>query len=188
MIVEGKFPGVTKQSAIFSDAMPHAGAIAAELAAYCNYAAVYRTSPIGLQIKDGVPDEQRPILQKLAWDMVSKYPYAGIAKFEVPQPKEEGEKAASKPASGAAAAPDALKGWKETQDLPADTVVTDYNAYIERLPKAERPGVSNVKYYIDGDGQPGVAVLVIVEGVEWTHFLTYDKQSKRTAVKKFVSK
>jgi hypothetical protein len=31
-------------------------------------------------------------------------------------------------------------------------------------------------------------VLVIVEGVEWTHFLTYDKQNKRTAVKKFVSK
>jgi len=80
MIVEGKFPGVTKQSAIFNDAMPHAGPIAAELAAYCNYAAIYRTSPIGLQIKDGVPEEQRVILQKLAWETVSKYPYAGVAK------------------------------------------------------------------------------------------------------------
>ena len=80
MIVEGKFPGVTKQSAIFADAMPHAGPIAAELAAYCNYAAIYRTSPVGLQIKDGVPEEQRVILQKLAWETVSKYPYAGVAK------------------------------------------------------------------------------------------------------------
>ena len=79
MIVEGKFPGVTKQSAIFSDAMPHAGAIAAELAAYCNYAAIYRTSPVGLQIKDGVPEEQRVILQRIAWETVSKYPHAGIA-------------------------------------------------------------------------------------------------------------
>jgi hypothetical protein len=80
MIVEGKFPGVTKQSAIFSDAMPHPGAIAAELAAYCNYATIYRTSPVGLLIKDGVPEEQRVILQKLAWETVSKYPYAGVAK------------------------------------------------------------------------------------------------------------
>ena len=80
MIVEGKFPGVTKQSAIFSDAMPHAGAIAAELAAYCNYAAIYRMSPVGLQIKDGVPEAQRVILQKLAWETVSKYPYAGVGK------------------------------------------------------------------------------------------------------------
>ena len=80
MIVEGKFPGVTKQSAIFSDAMPHAGAIAAELAAYCNYAAIYRTSPEGLQIKDGVPEEQRVILQRIAWETVSKYPYAGVTK------------------------------------------------------------------------------------------------------------
>jgi len=80
MIVEGKFPGVTKQSAIFSDAMPHPGPIAAELAAYCNYAAIYRTSPVGLLIKDGVPEEQRVILQKLAWETVSKYPYAGVAK------------------------------------------------------------------------------------------------------------
>ncbi len=80
MIVEGKFPGVTKQSAIFSDAMPHPGAIAAELAAYCNYATIYRTSPVGLLIKDGVPEEQRVVLQKLAWETVSEYPYAGVAK------------------------------------------------------------------------------------------------------------
>ena len=80
MIVEGKFPGVTKQSVIFADAMPHPGPIAAELAAYCNYAAIYHTSPVGLQIKDGVPEEQRVILQKLAWETVSKYPYAGVAK------------------------------------------------------------------------------------------------------------
>jgi hypothetical protein len=60
--------------------MPHPGPIAAELAAYCNYAAIYWASPEGLRVKDGVPDEQRVILQKLAWDIVSKYPYAGVAK------------------------------------------------------------------------------------------------------------
>ncbi|GDX11086.1 hypothetical protein LBMAG57_28580 [Verrucomicrobiota bacterium] len=80
MIVEGKVPGVKKQSEIFADSMPHPGPLAAELAAYCNYAAIYRTSPEGLRVKDGVTDEQHAILQKLAWETVSKYPYAGIAK------------------------------------------------------------------------------------------------------------
>jgi hypothetical protein len=80
MIADGKVPGVKKQSEIFADTMPHAGPIAAELAAYCNYAAIYRTSPVGLQIKDGAPETQRAILQKLAWETVSKYPYAGVGK------------------------------------------------------------------------------------------------------------
>ena len=187
MIVEGKFPGVTKQSAIFADAMPHAGPIAAELAAYCNYAAIYRTSPVGLQIKDGVPEEQRVILQKLAWETVSKYPYAGVAKYDVSARSDVAGNAA--PAAGvvAPAKAEALKGWNATQDLPDDTVVTDYNDYIERLPKAERPGVSDVKYYVDGTGRNAVAVLVNAGGAQWTHLLVYDKQNKRTGVTRFVA-
>jgi len=198
MIVAGKFPGITKVnyrdkpgdrgSIMGGDIMPHQGHLGFRLGAYMHFAALYRMSPEGLKFPgkegDGLTDEQRPILQKLAWDMVSKYPYAGIAKFEAPQSPKEGEKAAPKP--GAANVPDALRGWKETQDLPAETVVDDYNEYIEKLPKAERPGVSNVKYYVDGNGQSGVVVLVFVERVEWTHFLTYDKQNKRTGVTKFA--
>ena len=82
--------------------------------------------------------------------------------------------------------PEALKGWKATQDLPADTVVTDYNDYIEKLPKAERPGVSDVKYYVDDMGRNAVAVLVNVGDTQWTHLLVYDKANKRTGVTKFV--
>jgi len=198
MIVAGKFPGITKVnyrnrpgdrgSIMGGDIMPPQGHLGHRLGNYMHFAALYRMSPVGLKLPgkegDGLTDEQRAILQKLAWDMVSKYPYAGIAKFEAPERPKEGEKADPKP--GAANVPDALKGWKETKDLPADTVVTDYNDYIEKLPKAERPGVSNVKYYLDGKGQSGVAVLVCVERVEWTHFLTYDKQNKRTGVIKFA--
>ena len=29
---------------------------------------------------DGITDEQHAILQKLAWETVSKYPYAGVTK------------------------------------------------------------------------------------------------------------
>lgn len=82
MIAEGKVPGVEKQSQVFSDAMPHAGPLAAELAAYCNYAAIYRRSPEGLAIKDGATAEQQAILQRIAWETVSKYPYAGVAPKE----------------------------------------------------------------------------------------------------------
>jgi hypothetical protein len=86
MIVAGKFPGITKQrnSVIGGDHMPHQGRPGARLGAYMHFAALYRMSPEGLLFPgkdgDGLTDEQRAILQKLAWDMVSKYPYAGIAK------------------------------------------------------------------------------------------------------------
>ena len=67
----------------------------------------------------------------------------------------------------------------------AEAVVTDYNAYIEKLPPAERPGVADVKYYVDGAGRSAVAVLVHVGDTQWTHLLVYDKQNKRTAITKF---
>lgn len=195
MIAAGKFPGVTKQSdgnsVLRGDIMPHQGLLGLRLGTYMHFAALYRMSPEGLKFPgkegDGLTDEQRPILQKLAWNMVSKYPYAGIAKYEAPRPSKGSEKTA--PAAGAAptAGPEALKGWKATQDLPADTVVTDYNEYIEKLPKAERPGVSDVKYYVDGTGRCAVAVLVNVGDTQWTHLLVYDKQNKRTGVTKFVA-
>ena len=194
MIVAGKFPGVTTQrnSVLASDIMPHQGLLGLRLGTYMHFAALYRMSPEGLKFPgkegDGLTDEQRPILQKLAWEMVSKYPYAGIAKFEAPQPSKEGDKTVPKSAVGATAVPDPLKGWKETQDLPADTAVDDYNDYIEKLPKAERPGVANVKYYVDGMGRNAVAVLVNVGDTQWTHLLVYDKQDKRTGVTKFVGK
>ena len=45
-----------------------------------HFAAIYGMSPEGLQWKTDFNAEQNRILQKLAWDMVSKYPPAGIAK------------------------------------------------------------------------------------------------------------
>lgn len=89
MIAAGKFPGEAKQSVgkisvLKGDIMPHQGLLGMRLGNYMHFAAIYRTSPEGLKLpgKDGdeLTDEQRAILQKLAWDMVSKYPYAGIAK------------------------------------------------------------------------------------------------------------
>ena len=82
LVLEGKYPGVTKQSDLWNDAMPHPGVHVMALSGYCHFAAIYRTSPVGLKIsrfKD-LTDEQHAILQRIAWETVSNYPHAGVAK------------------------------------------------------------------------------------------------------------
>ncbi len=80
MIVEGKFPGITKQSQLFRDPIGHGQGHVMLLAAYCDFAAIYGISPVGLKYEErSVSPEQHAILQKIAWDTVSTYPYAGIA-------------------------------------------------------------------------------------------------------------
>ncbi|MBI1314809.1 hypothetical protein GC176_26235 [bacterium] len=78
MVVAGQFPGVTSQSELFRDPIGHVGPIAQALAAYCNFVAIYRMNPQGLKVEfNGVTDEQQTILQKIAWETVSPYPWAG---------------------------------------------------------------------------------------------------------------
>lgn len=80
LVVAGKYPGVTKQSELFRDPIGHGGPHIQALAAYCNYAAIYRASPEGLQTpSQGLDDAQQAILQRLAWETVSEYPHAGLA-------------------------------------------------------------------------------------------------------------
>jgi len=93
LIMDGKYPGITKQSILFTDAIGHGTSPVQSLASYCNYVAIYRHNPMGMKVpaipetkdvagkKDapGVNDAQHAILQKIAWETVSEYPYAGIA-------------------------------------------------------------------------------------------------------------
>ena len=74
-------------------AIGHGTAPVQALASYCNYVAIYRHNPMGLkvsvipEVKDvagkkdapGVNEQQHAILQKIAWETVSEYPYAGLA-------------------------------------------------------------------------------------------------------------
>jgi hypothetical protein len=77
-VIEGKYPGIAKQSELFTDPIGHGGPQIQALASYCNFAAIYRISPEGHNLT-GLTDEQNAILQKLAWETVSAYPHAGIA-------------------------------------------------------------------------------------------------------------
>ena len=80
LVVEGKYPGVGKQSELFTDPIGHGGGHIHALASYCNFAAIYRISPEGLKMEvPGVDEAQHAILQKIAWETVSAYPYAGVA-------------------------------------------------------------------------------------------------------------
>ncbi|MCF7787694.1 MAG: hypothetical protein K9N47_16310 [Prosthecobacter sp.] len=79
MVVAGEFPGITKQSALFRDPIGHGQGQIMALAAYCNFAAIYRMSPVGhIAPERSINAAQHAILQKIAWDIVSKYPQAGV--------------------------------------------------------------------------------------------------------------
>ncbi|MCH2175059.1 MAG: hypothetical protein MK193_04965 [Lentisphaeria bacterium] len=76
MILEGKLPGVTKQSELYKDAMGHLSEIGERLHAYTIYASIYKHSPIGLSTTEWetTPEEKvlNEALQKAAWQAVNK--------------------------------------------------------------------------------------------------------------------
>jgi len=79
MVEAGSFPGVAKPSQLFTDAVGHGRNQILALTAYCNFAAIYGRSPLGLDLSlADVTAEQHRILQQLAWETVSHYPYSGI--------------------------------------------------------------------------------------------------------------
>ena len=80
LVAEGKYPGVTKQSELFTDPIGHGGPHLQALASYCNFVAIYRLSPEGLKMEvPGVDEAQHAILQRIAWETVSAYAYSGVA-------------------------------------------------------------------------------------------------------------
>ncbi len=83
LIVAGKAPGLTKQTDLFGDQIGHGKAPVLALATYCNFACLYRRSPVGLKDADPELDrlspELKPLLQQLAWETVTSYPWSGVA-------------------------------------------------------------------------------------------------------------
>ena len=61
----------------------HGKAPVLALATYCNFACIYRLSPVGLRDSDPALDklspELKPLLQQIAWDTVTAYPFSGVA-------------------------------------------------------------------------------------------------------------
>lgn len=82
LIEKVEAPGIHKQSDLFTDPIGHVKGPVQCLTAYCFFAAIYRRSPEGLDVSDPVLDgahpELRPLLQKIAWEVVTAYPPAGL--------------------------------------------------------------------------------------------------------------
>lgn len=96
MVAAGKFPGLSEQSELFIPGTWNAERHMRMLTAYCNFAVMFGVSPEGLspsvdhlnykakggesQSMTGITAQQHAILQELAWETVSQYPYAGIVR------------------------------------------------------------------------------------------------------------
>jgi hypothetical protein len=82
LIAAGKAPGLTKQTDLFTDPIGHGKEPVLALAAYCNFACIYKVSPVGLKVPNPALDklgpELDPLLRQIAWDTVAAYPLSGV--------------------------------------------------------------------------------------------------------------
>ncbi|HKI33152.1 MAG TPA: hypothetical protein VKA46_14975 [Gemmataceae bacterium] len=85
-IIAGEAPGLKTQEDLFTDALGHGTPPLQALVAYCNYAVIYRRSPVGLPVpavlkgaKLGDQEEKLDrLLQELAWEAVKRHPLGGV--------------------------------------------------------------------------------------------------------------
>ncbi len=85
-IIAGQAPGLKVQEDLFTDELGHGKPPLMALVGYCNYAVIYRRSPVGLpvpailkQAKLGDQEESlNRLLQELAWDAVVQHPLSGL--------------------------------------------------------------------------------------------------------------
>jgi hypothetical protein len=85
-IIAGQAPGLKEQEDLFTDATGHGKAPLQMLVAYCNYAVIYRRSPVGLPVpnvlkgaKLGENEEKlNRLLQEIAWQAVLDQPLSGV--------------------------------------------------------------------------------------------------------------
>jgi hypothetical protein len=79
MVADGKAPGLSKQSELFTDAIGHGKLPIVILVSYCNYACITGRSPIGLPVKEpGINAQLHELLQRIAWETVTAYPMSGV--------------------------------------------------------------------------------------------------------------
>ena len=79
LVAQGKAPGLTRQSELFTDAIGHGKPPVVVLVSYCNYACITGRSPVGLRVKEpSVSAELHDLLQRVAWDTVTAYHLSGV--------------------------------------------------------------------------------------------------------------
>jgi hypothetical protein len=85
-IIAGEAPGLKDQAALFTDPLGHGTPPLMALVAYCNYAVIYRRSPVGLPVPEVLRGAKlgeneaklNRLLQELAWEAVTQHPLSGV--------------------------------------------------------------------------------------------------------------
>jgi hypothetical protein len=85
-VVQGKVPGIVRQSELFRDATGHGKGAVTLLSTYCYYATIYGRSPVGLpipaalkgQVNEQHEEKLNQLLQEVAWEAVTNEPLAGV--------------------------------------------------------------------------------------------------------------
>ena len=83
-VLEGRVPGISKQSDLFRDGLGHVTEPGVNLVTYVWFAAMYRESPLGLTAlidsQDPTSAEREQLLQQIAWDAVLAEPMSGVVR------------------------------------------------------------------------------------------------------------
>jgi hypothetical protein len=85
-IIAGQAPGLESQNDLFTDGVGHGTAPLKALVGYCNFAVIYRRSPVGLPVPEilkqaKLGDNEKKLnrlLQELAWEAVLQHPLSGV--------------------------------------------------------------------------------------------------------------
>ena len=81
-VMAGGAPGIKTQEELFSDALGHPRPALALLVSYCNFAVIYRRSPVGLprpRSLANISADLNQLLQQTAWDAACADPLSGLA-------------------------------------------------------------------------------------------------------------
>jgi hypothetical protein len=85
-IIAGQAPGLKSQEDLFTDELGHGTPPLMALVGYCNYAVIYRRSPVGLPVPEilkqaKLGEQEAPLnrlLQDLAWEAVRAHRLSGV--------------------------------------------------------------------------------------------------------------
>lgn len=82
-VIEGRVPGIKKQSELFTDALGHVTQPGINLVTYVWYATMYRENPMGLKAlvdpKDPTSADRELLLQKIAWNAAVGEAKSGVS-------------------------------------------------------------------------------------------------------------
>jgi hypothetical protein len=85
--------------------------------------------------------------------------------------------------------PDPLTGFHAAGKALDQSIVNDYQNYIQHLSPKEKQnlGPYPALFLEDGTGQHAVKIVIGMDGNVWEHVLIYDKDDKRVKTFKYVS-